>query len=344
MKVCKTIFISALLSVLPVFAGPSVIGNGGNGVFLENKFYVLDLVEADSHIKPYIKDVSVSDFYFNRLKYALNEFQDPALVTLVAKKIMELGAFDLIYTEALLRTFEAVRWNLVDYRLTLIPVETPVAAELQQIAIRTSDNILIDRYYWNLLTPEHRMALLFHEANFILIRPSSVANDDDFQKSAFQSRLLTGYIYSNSMANEYGSSFSRRLHPLFPSRLGQINGEEIFSVYRTKAFSAFAVEDVLTANPYLEITYKKTKVKKSLFKANQEDVVAVICQQQELPDSVRLYTHITHLELYKGDNNTQDYLAFYPALDDGFPELKPAKDTCVQQTTKMYRDLVRHID
>ena len=343
MKAYKTIFISILLSVLPVFAGPSVIGNGGNGVFLENKFYVLDLVEADSHKLPFIKE-SASQYYFDRLKYALNEFQDPALVALVSRKIMELGSLDLIYTEALLRTFEAVRWNLVDYRLTLLPVVTPVAAPLHQIAIRTSDNILIDRYYWNLLNAEHRVALLFHEANFILIRPSTVVSDSDLQKSAFQSRLLTGYIFSDSMANEYKSSFSRRLHPLFPSLLGQINGEEIFAVYRTKAFSAFAVEDVLTANPYLEITYKSVKAKMSLFKASQEDVVTTICRQQELPVSVRLYTHITHLELYKGDNNTQDYLAFYPALDEGFPELKPVTSTCVQQTTKMYRDLVHHID
>lgn len=332
-----------LLLVQSVFAGPNVIGNGGNGVFLENKFYVLDLVEADSHNQPFIKESS-SNYYFERLKYALNEFQDPALVFLVSRKIMELGSLDLIYTEALLRTFEAVRWNLVDYRLTLMPVTTPVAAEQHQIAIRTNDNILIDRYYWNLLNPEHRMALLFHEANFILIRPSIITNDDDLQKSAFQSRLLTGYTFSDSMANEYRGSFSRRLHPLFPSLLGQINGEEIFAVYRTKAFSAFAVEDVLTANPYLEIVFKNSKIKFGLFAASQEDVTSAICQQTDLPVSVRLYTHITHLELYKGDNNAQDYLTFYPALDENFPELKPVISTCVQQTTKMYRDLLRHID
>lgn len=343
MKTCKTIFICVLLSALTVFAGPSVIGNGGNGVFLENKFYVLDLVEAGSHTKPFIKD-TLATYYYDRLKYALHKLEDPSLVALVSRKITELGSLDLIYTEALLRTFEAVRWNLVDYRLTLMPVITPVAADQHQIAIRTSDNILIDRYYWNLLSPEHRMALLFHEVNFILIRPSPTANDDDLQKSAFQSRLLTGYIFSNSMANEYGPSFTRRLFPLFPSTLMKINGEDIFSAYKTKAYSAFAFEDVITVNPYLEIIFKESKVKMNVFKASQDDVVTAICKQSELPKLVQLSTHIMHLELYKGDNNSQDYLSFHPALDEGFPAIKPLKSTCVQQATKLHYDLVRHID
>ncbi len=343
MKACKIIFISALLSALTVFAGPSVIGNGGNGVFLENKFYVLDLVEADSHIKPFIKE-TVATYYYDRLKYALHALEDQALVALVARKITEAGALDLIYTEALLRTFEAIRWNLVDYRLTPMPVITPVAAAQHQIAIRTSDNILIDRYYWNLLTLEHRTALLFHEVNFILIRPSSIADDDDFQKSAFQSRLLTGYIFSDSMAKEFGPSFSRRLSPLFPSKLMKINGEDVFSVYKTKAFSAFAYEDVITANPYLEIIFKDSKVKMNVFRASQDDVITAICKQNEIPNSVELRTHIMHLELYKGDNNSQDYLSFHPASDEGFPAIKPLKSTCVQQASKLHHDLIRHID
>lgn len=343
MKVCKTIFISALLSTLTVFAGPSVIGNGGNGVFLENKFYVLDLVEADSHINPFIKD-SASNYYRDRLKFALHAFEDPALVALASRKITEFGSLDLLYTESLIRTFEAVRWNLVDYRLTLMPVVTPVAAAQHQVAIRTSDNILIDRHYWNLLTPEHRMALLFHEANFILIRPSATADDDDLQKSAFQSRLLTGYTFSNSMANEYGPSFSRRLFPLFPSVLSEVDGQPVFSVYRTKAYSAFAVEDVLTVNPFLEITFKDSKTKMSLYNVTKKTLVTAICMQKELPSQVKLYTHIMRLELYKGDNNSQDYLAFYPASDEGFPETKPLKSNCVPQVTKLYQDLTHHID
>ena len=343
MKACKTIFISALLSALTVFAGPSVIGNGGNGVFLENKFYVLDLVESSSHKEPFIKD-STSTYYYDRLKYALHDLDDPAVVAMVSRKIMELGGLDLIYTESLIRTFEAVRWNVVDYRLTLLPVITPVAAELHQIAIRTSDNILIDRYYWTQLNPENRAALLFHEANFILIRPSHTANDDDLQKSAFQSRLLTGYIFSHSMGEEYPTSFSRRLAPLFPSELSTVNDEPIFTVYKTKALSPFAFEDVLTANPYLEITFRKSKTTLSLNNVSKEDLVTAICQQTELPELVKLYTHITHLELYKGDNNSEDYLSFVPASDEGFPELKPLRSSCLQQVAKMHRDLALHID
>jgi len=343
-KVCKTIFISIILSALNALAGPSVIGNGGNGVYLENNFYILDLVEADSHIQPFMKDVTASGYFYDRLKYALHTFEDPSLVALVAKKITELGALDLLYTEALLRTFEEIRWNLVDYRLALIPVDTPVAAALHQVAIRTSDNILIDRHYWNLLSPIHRVALLFHEANFILIRPSSSAHADDLQKSVFQSRLLTGYIFSNSMATEYSASFSRRLFPLFPSQLGTINGEKAFYIYRTKAFSAFAFEDVITTNPYLEIIFDQAKLKLNLFRASQQDVVMAICEQKELPKLVQVNTHIMHLELYKGDNNSQDYLSFHPALDEGFPPLKPQIKTCVDQVTKFYNDLERHIN
>lgn len=293
--------------------------------------------------QPFIKD-STSSYYYDRLKYALNDFQDPVLVALVSRKIMELGALDLIYTEALIRTFEAIRWNLVDYRLTLIPIVTPVAAELHQIAIRTSDNILIDRYYWNLLTPAHRIALLFHEANFILIRPSSTTDSDDLLKSAVQSRLLTGYIFSNSMANEYHSSFPHRLFPQFPSIFGKINGEKIFSVYKTKAYSAFAIEEVITANPYLEIIFKEFKTKMTLVQVTQDALIMAICRQKELPELVKLHTHIMHLELYKGDNNSQDYLSFYPAADEAFPSLKPLESTCVQQATKLHYDLIHHID
>lgn len=343
MKAYKTIFISALLSALSVFAGPSVIGNGGNGVFLDNKFYVLDLVESGSHKEPFFKD-STSTYYHDRLKYALHDLEDPAVVAIVSRKIMELGGLDLIYTESLIRTFEAVRWNLVDYRLTPIPVITPVASELHQIAIRTSDNILIDRYYWNLLSSEHRAALLFHEANFILIRPSHTANDDDLQKSAFQSRLLTGYIFSHSMGEEYRASFSRRLFPLFPSELSTINEEPIFTVYKTKVLSPFAIEDVLTANPYLEIVFKKSKTQISLGKVTKEDLITAICKQTEFPELVKLYTHITHLELYKGDNNSEDYLSFVTASDESFPEVKPLRSSCLQQVAKMYRDLMLHID
>ena len=328
---------------LSAFAGPSVVGNGGNGVFLEENFYVLDLVESDSHVQPFMKDPAVA-FYYDRIKYALHAFQDPALVRAVAQKITELGALDLIYTEALLRTFEAVRWNLVNYRLVLMPVITPVAAQLHQIAIRTSDNILIDQQYWNLLNIQNRVALLIHEANFILIRPSPIADDTAFQKSAFQSRLLTGYLFSNSMAGEYAKSFVRRLSPLFPSVLTEVDAKPVFAVYRTKAFSAFAIEDVITANPFLEILFNESKLKVSVSGLSVFDLTTLICKRETLPNLVQLKTHILHLELYKGDNNTQDYITFFPALDEGFPKLKPLTATCEKQVTKFHQDLVRHID
>lgn len=326
-------------------AGPNVVGNGGNGVFIDNQFYLLDLVEADSHKKPFIKD-SGSSYFYNRLKFALSEFQDPALVLLTAKKITELGNLDLHYTEALLRAIEAVRWNLVDYPLTLIPVFTPVAADLYQIAIRTSDNILIDRRLWNLLTPENRMALLIHEANYIIIRPgtSVLQTDADDQKSAFQSRLLTGYVFSNSMAGEYRDSFARRLNPLFPSLLSTVNGEKIYAIYKTKAFSPFAVEEVITLNPFLEIKFKSTVTKLTLNLLTVEDLIVAICNQQDLPKSVELQTHVLHLELYKGDNNTQDYLTYYPAKDEGFPSFSPAQNNCAAQVTNLYAELQRHTD
>ena len=343
MKLLSTIFISALLFGQTVFAGPNVVGNGGNGVFIDNNFYLLDLVESDSHQTPFIRDTS-STYFYTRLKYAMSEFQDLALVTLTARKMTEFGSLDLHYTEALLRAFEAVRWNIVDYPLTLIPVATPVAAELHQIAIRTNDNILINRHFWNLLTPEHRMALLFHEANFILIRPGSPNNPDDYQKSAFQSRLLTGYTFSDSMANEYRNSFARRLTPLFPSTLSYVNGEMIYSIYKTKAYSAFAAEEVITVNPYLEIKFSSALTKLSLNLLSVEDLITAICHQKELPSAVILKTHILRLELYKGDNNTQDYLAYFPALDEGFPPFTPSKNNCVAQATKLFADLSRHTD
>ncbi len=343
MKTINTIFLSCLFMTLSAFAGPSVVGNGGNGVFLEEKFYVLDLVESDSHIQPFMKDHSVA-FYYDRIKYALHAFQDPALVRAVSQKITELGALDLIYTEALLRTFEAVRWNLVDYRLVLMPVITPVAAQLHQIAIRTSDNILIDQQYWNQLNIQNRAALLIHEANFILIRPSPIADDTAFQKSAFQSRLLTGYLFSNSMSGEYPKSFVRRLSPLFPSVLTEVDAKPVFAVYRTKALSAFAIEDVITANPYLEILFSESKIKVTVSDLSVNELTAIVCKRQTLPNVVQLKTHVMHLELYKGDNNTQDYISFFPASDEGFPKLNPVAATCEKQVAKFHQDLVRHID
>lgn len=342
MKVCKTIFIVLFLSLNSVFAGPSVIGNGGNGVFINDKLYVLDLVEASSHESPYFRDNSLK-FYYQRVKNALAIFNDQNIVDLVSRKVTEVAGLDLIYTEALLKGFESVRWTLVDYRLVLIPVVSPVALMQHQIALRTNDMILIDRYYWNQLTPEHRAALLLHEINFILIRPTPTDNDTDLQKSAFQSRHLTGYMFSASMPAERPATFIRRLEPLFPSQHMLINNETIFAIYKTNTMSIFGEQESLTTNPFLEVNYMNRKENLSLRLMTEEKLKIALCQKKEIPQYIQLNTHAMNLELYKGDNNRQDYLSFIPSIDLNFDLTYPQKTTCNEQVTDLFKRLKRHI-
>jgi hypothetical protein len=132
---------------IKISAGPIIIGNGGNSVFIDGKMYLLDLVENASAFDPQFSNLT-KPYFENQVEQHLALF-DPHVRQLVIQKLSELSDLDSVYAETLLRAMSAIHWKFVNYRLDSIPVESAVAGKKFQVAIRTDEVILIDIHYFN---------------------------------------------------------------------------------------------------------------------------------------------------------------------------------------------------
>jgi hypothetical protein len=175
------------------FAGNSV-GNGGKGVRIENKVYLLDLVEAGVELTVgFNPNVQAKPDIVMRISKSLPAKYFP--VDLIAQKLTEIKQVDALLAEALILTINSFQWRIVNSKLLDIKDDDSSLnydpQSLVQIAIRKLRSIMIARDVLPLMDAENIAALVIHEACFALIQP----NDEGKQESV-KAREVTGYLFS----------------------------------------------------------------------------------------------------------------------------------------------------
>lgn len=174
-----------LLTTSPIFASDK--GNGGDGIIIRGKIYVLDLVESGVEEDPYFDSSIKTDPKIKaRIEKILPAKDYPT--ELLANKIQEIAKLDPIYAQILLRTMELYNWRQVNSALLDIKDETSILAykNLVQLAVRKNTFILIDKGLWAKLDAKNQAALIFHEVLYAYMK----GNNSDHV------RELNGYIFS----------------------------------------------------------------------------------------------------------------------------------------------------
>lgn len=147
--------------------GSFFIGNGGEGLRQGSKIVLRDLYEANLAERPFF-GAKIDAKVAGRLRgsAALNGLSVD--MDLLARKLTDIQALYPFLGEALAEVIGFYGWILVDGALTPIDdggllIRDP-EAELVQIANRLLGTIRIQREAWEKMSPEHRVALILHEA------------------------------------------------------------------------------------------------------------------------------------------------------------------------------------
>lgn len=330
------VLLTTLLASLVTLAGPVHVGNGGNAIKINDKYYLLDLAEQGIAEEPVFKAATNKFFYDYFRARTLNypSRMPTATLDLFSRKLAEIAELDPVYAEALITAFENVRWSFVNYRLSDIPVESIIAGPYYQVAARTNDVILIDLMFWYQMNEENRVALLLHELNYILIIPKKEIGSPKLEKSAIKSRLNTGYLFTQNIQTIKPIDFSQRIKIWFPSRLSQKFDQLVFFPFTYKNDGA---PDKMAFSPYIQINgsipgpriasmgfeYFKYEVCNNTYNLNTVELMAVTVEQ----------------DVFDGDNNSQDVTNLVDKRVPNFHFIRSLGESCNAAAGRLYNQI-----
>ncbi|MGZ3775940.1 MAG: hypothetical protein ACXVCN_19655 [Bdellovibrio sp.] len=205
----KTIIMSILLLInISAFAGPRIVGNGGVGIVIDNKVYMLDLYERGVHQNAYYNDTITSRSWVEdklRRAFQLTNLSDVPLKK-AAKKISEVLAQNYFAGSMVVKAIEALDWRLIDSELvTLEDTESPIAGNLVQIAVRQKNIVFINKNLWDKMDADNKLALIIHEAFYFWSQTDTLYTNEGrrYEKqSAPETRSITGLLFSPRFAFE----------------------------------------------------------------------------------------------------------------------------------------------
>jgi hypothetical protein len=334
------IFSALMFSSLLSFAGPVVIGNGGNAIKIEDRFYLLDLAEQGIAQEPNFKanySKFFHQYFLTRAMNYPNRFLGTTL-DLFSQKLAELAELDPVYAESLITAFENTRWMFVNYRLNDIPVDSIIAGPYYQVAARTNDVILFDNIYWDNMDEKNRVALIIHELNYILIQPQTVV-EVAVLKSAFKSRLQTGYLFTQNLEFIEPEAFSKRIDPLFPTRFDPAISQIDFYPFYFKntrgiekmAFNPYVLINGMLPGPRLAHTtlayFQYSICEQNAFELQSAEIVGISIQQ----------------DIFNGDNNSQDSTSYVETRIPDFLFTRKASKSCKAEAERLYKDISAHL-
>ena len=208
-----------ILMVLALFlvtheASAQKTGNGGDGLRLNGKLYLLDLVEAGVEKNPYFSNLAtLNPETLKRLQVALPEKN--INLNLVALKLAEIANLDKVFAESILQTIEMYSWNWVNAALVDIKDEDSSLnypeADLVQIAIRRGQSIKISQDAWAILDEAQRVALIFHESIYALVEPKNE------KQSSPRAREVVGYLFMEELSKRHVQGLHHILQEDLPS-------------------------------------------------------------------------------------------------------------------------------
>lgn len=208
MKIKNLILFSAL-TMTSLAQAAKEVGNGGDGVELEGRTYVLDLVEAGVEDNAYFAPIDADPRIVERLRTTFSGI-DWAPVDLLAQKLTEIQNISNVSALIILKTMEFYSWRTVSSALLDVPDEDTSLSiprgKLIQLAIRRNTSILIDRDAWLKLDAQNRAALVFHEALYALVTPELLAPrpgyyyEKRYAQLSFKAREIVGYLFTTALS------------------------------------------------------------------------------------------------------------------------------------------------
>ena len=193
-------------------------GNGGKGVRLGDKLYLLDLVEAGVEKQPYFNmSIQVSPEISERVALTFSENEACFPKELISRKLQEIMTFDFSYGLLLLKTMELFQWRVVDLSPTPVNDQREGvqirADQFVQLAKRLHQQIIFDRKACEQLDLANRAALVFHEINYAYAQPISVKAGYDTQDTGAVQEL-TALMFSPNLS---AKNFDNMIQNLLPA-------------------------------------------------------------------------------------------------------------------------------
>jgi hypothetical protein len=207
--------------------GSTGVGNGGDGLQLNGKVYVLDLVESGAEESPFFDPrFQAREQFTIRLQRTLGHLPDLNIQKL-SRKLNELArVVSPFFARMLLQTIEKFNWVVVSQTLVDIPDEDSVldypAGMLIQLAVRRDTVIRIGRLAWSNLNEDHKIALITHEAIYAITPVQLTSNQIEFQPSS-RARDINGMIYTQYDSNSLNAMMENYRFP-HHSGVYEVNG------------------------------------------------------------------------------------------------------------------------
>jgi hypothetical protein len=197
-------FMQASLLAVSLLCAHSAIagergGNGGDGITIDGKLYVLDLVEAGVEQDPHFGDgTGIIPSVLRKLTAHLGNEYFP--IEKIATKLADIEAIDPVMARIILRGIELYNWRLVSSSLVNVRDENTLLdyENLSQLAIRRNGTIMINRNLWQQLDDANKVALVLHEVLYALVKPETTS--DGIEQDSVTARELTGYLFTNDLA------------------------------------------------------------------------------------------------------------------------------------------------
>lgn len=181
-------------------AGVREVGNGGVGVLLNEKPYLLDLYEAGILDPSVGKSITPLPEYDKRVQQMA--ILDPAEKRLLGQKLTELGHISPLIANGVVLGLNMFMWRLVDHNLVEIPERSPIdltPLKVVQLANRFGATIRINKDLWSQMDSGNKVALVLHELFYAFAEPIALGDGTNEQESA-PVRELIGYIFSPEFA------------------------------------------------------------------------------------------------------------------------------------------------
>lgn len=250
----------SLCFVVSTIAGGFVLGNGADGLIVDSKLYLRDLVEAGVETQPYFGD-KIDARLAERIKVlSIDKTRLPYSEELLVRKLSDLNRIYPYFGDYIFEALQSYQWLAVQAPLFLLPdPETVVDLPFErvQIANRLDFTIRVHHDSWMRLNDENRVALLIHEALYSLLEPvCEAAPSVTCEQPGRVARTFTGWLFSEKFFLNASTSVKQRLLPYidvpFAGLPGFIPEQRIWSLSWRKLDSPVAEKQVQIQLPLRE--------------------------------------------------------------------------------------------
>lgn len=176
--------------------------HGGDGILINRKPYLLDLVEFNAHLKgPTITGSCAIRDLDGLLTDSIEEVNEEIRIELISR-INDLCKISPSIAVGILMGINTLVFNWVDLSLRDIKdEETPLGYDskmIVQLAARQDFKVFIDSNLWQQLDLRNKVALILHETVFALLKPEMISGGFFRQKSP-HARSIVGSLYSGKL-------------------------------------------------------------------------------------------------------------------------------------------------